>query len=149
MRHITNYITKVIIVLNNNKFLISYLFEIGFIIFAATGVIYLNSLYIQSIGSGMGIYNGLFHNCLDAYNYIIASVSPDDRIILCSIFIRDNYKLNKQILNSKLLQQIIFKFFNKNINDENKYFILLKIQYSDIGYRTLHKGIIISKKIFK
>ena len=39
----------------------SFLFiRIGFIIFALTGAISLNALYIQLIGSGMGIYSGLF-----------------------------------------------------------------------------------------
>jgi NADH-ubiquinone oxidoreductase chain 2 len=37
-----------------------YHLRISLLIFALTGVLSLNSLYIQSIGSGMGIYSGLF-----------------------------------------------------------------------------------------
>ena len=37
-----------------------YHLRISLLIFALTGVLSFNSLYIQSIGSGMGIYSGLF-----------------------------------------------------------------------------------------
>jgi NADH-ubiquinone oxidoreductase chain 2 len=49
------------IAINYKHVINSYLFiRIGFLIFALTGIITLNSLFIQSIGSGMGIYSGLF-----------------------------------------------------------------------------------------
>jgi NADH-ubiquinone oxidoreductase chain 2 len=35
--------------------------RISSIIFIFSGVLSLNALYIQSIGSGIGIYSGLFH----------------------------------------------------------------------------------------
>ena len=49
------------IAINYKHVINSYLFiRIGFLVFALTGIISLNSLFIQSIGSGMGIYSGLF-----------------------------------------------------------------------------------------
>ena len=58
---ISIFILIMAIAINYKHILNSYLFiRISFIIFALTGVICLNSLYIQSIGSGMGIYSGLF-----------------------------------------------------------------------------------------
>jgi NADH-ubiquinone oxidoreductase chain 2 len=47
--------------INYKQVLHSFFFlRIGLLIFALTGGLTLNSLYIQSIGSGMGIYSGLF-----------------------------------------------------------------------------------------
>jgi NADH-ubiquinone oxidoreductase chain 2 len=37
-----------------------FLLKLGLLIFALTGALSFNALYIQSIGSGMGIYSGLF-----------------------------------------------------------------------------------------
>ena len=49
------------IALNYKHVLNSYLFiRIGFIIFALTGAISFNTLYLNNIGTGMGIYSGLF-----------------------------------------------------------------------------------------
>ena len=49
------------IAIQYNQFFQSLFFlRIGLLIFALTGAISLNALYIQSIGSGMGIYSGLF-----------------------------------------------------------------------------------------
>ena len=58
---ISIFILIMAIAINYKQVLNSYLFiRLGFIIFALTGAISLNALYIQSIGSGMGIYSGLF-----------------------------------------------------------------------------------------
>jgi len=44
-----------------NHSLYSFLFlRIGWLLFVLTGALSLNAFYIQSIGSGMGIYSGLF-----------------------------------------------------------------------------------------
>nr|QKQ12911.1 Nad2 [Sparassis crispa] len=53
--------------------------RISSIIFIYAGALSLNALYIQSIGSGIGIYSGLFHvtlvsQYLDLFIYIIASL---------------------------------------------------------------------------
>jgi len=45
----------------NNKLSSIYFTRISAIIFIYAGVLSFNSLYIQSIGSGIGIYSGLFH----------------------------------------------------------------------------------------
>jgi NADH-ubiquinone oxidoreductase chain 2 len=45
----------------NNKLSSVYFTRISAIIFIYAGVLSFNSLYIQSIGSGIGIYSGLFH----------------------------------------------------------------------------------------
>ena len=61
MLFLSIFILIMAIALNYKHVINSYLFiRIGFIIFALTGAISLNALYIQSIGSGMGIYSGLF-----------------------------------------------------------------------------------------
>ena len=55
------FILILAIAINYKHVINSYLFiRIGFLIFALTGIISFNSLFIQSIGSGMGIYSGLF-----------------------------------------------------------------------------------------
>ena len=43
---------------------------ISLLVFALTGIIYHIVLYIQSIGSGMGIYNGLLFDTLISTNLI-------------------------------------------------------------------------------
>ena len=55
------FILIMAIALNYKHVLNSYLFiRIGFIIFALTGAISFNTLYLTNIGTGMGIYSGLF-----------------------------------------------------------------------------------------
>ena len=55
------FILIMAIALNYKHVLNSYLFiRIGFIIFALTGAISFNTLYLNNIGTGMGIYSGLF-----------------------------------------------------------------------------------------
>src|SRR6516164_10790860 len=53
-------VAKALPSLNNNLSSI-YFTRISAIIFIYAGVLSFNSLYIQSIGSGIGIYSGLFH----------------------------------------------------------------------------------------
>src|ERR1700723_713270 len=53
--------------------------RISAIIFIFSGVLSLNALYIQSIGSGIGIYSGLFHvtivsQLLEVFLLIIGSI---------------------------------------------------------------------------
>jgi NADH-ubiquinone oxidoreductase chain 2 len=53
--------------------------RISAIIFIYSGVLALNALYIQSIGSGIGIYSGLFHvtiisQLLDVFLLILAAL---------------------------------------------------------------------------
>ena len=58
---ISIFILIMAIALNYKHVLNSYLFiRIGFIIFALTGAISFNTLYLTNIGTGMGIYSGLF-----------------------------------------------------------------------------------------
>jgi len=64
--------------INNNISSILFL-RISSIIFIYAGALTLNALYIQSIGSGIGIYSGLFHvtllsQYLDLFISIIASI---------------------------------------------------------------------------
>jgi NADH-ubiquinone oxidoreductase chain 2 len=63
----------------NNKLSSIYFTRISAIIFIYAGVLSFNSLYIQSIGSGIGIYSGLFHitqvsQLLEFFFLIIASL---------------------------------------------------------------------------
>jgi NADH-ubiquinone oxidoreductase chain 2 len=53
--------------------------RISAIIFIFSGALALNALYIQSIGSGIGIYSGLFHvtiisQLLDGFLLILAGL---------------------------------------------------------------------------
>lgn len=57
---LTLIVAKALPSLNNNLSSI-YFTRISAIIFIYAGVLSFNSLYIQSIGSGIGIYSGLFH----------------------------------------------------------------------------------------
>nr|YP_009710768.1 NADH dehydrogenase subunit 2 [Amanita thiersii]QFZ98718.1 NADH dehydrogenase subunit 2 [Amanita thiersii] len=57
---LTLIVAKAIPSINNNLSSI-YFTRISAIIFLYAGVLSLNTLYIQSIGSGIGIYSGLFH----------------------------------------------------------------------------------------
>jgi NADH-ubiquinone oxidoreductase chain 2 len=63
----------------NNKLSSVYFTRISAIIFIYAGVLSFNSLYIQSIGSGIGIYSGLFHitqvsQLIEFFFLIIASL---------------------------------------------------------------------------
>jgi len=63
----------------NNKLSSIYFTRISAIIFIYAGVLSFNSLYIQSIGSGIGIYSGLFHitqvsQLIEIFFLIIASL---------------------------------------------------------------------------
>src|SRR5882757_10867874 len=45
----------------NNNLSSNYFTRISAIVFLYSGIFSINSLYIQCIGSGIGIYSGLFH----------------------------------------------------------------------------------------
>jgi NADH-ubiquinone oxidoreductase chain 2 len=71
-------VAKALPSLNNNLSSI-YFTRISAIIFIYAGVLSFNSLYIQSIGSGIGIYSGLFHitqvsQLIELFLLIIASL---------------------------------------------------------------------------
>ena len=78
--------------------------RISSIVFIYAGALSLNALYIQSIGSGIGIYSGLFHvttvsQLLDTFIFLIAS------LILIAW---------PSISNSSLVNSVVGKFsFNK------------------------------------
>nr|YP_009739439.1 NADH dehydrogenase subunit 2 [Tricholoma saponaceum]QIC20283.1 NADH dehydrogenase subunit 2 [Tricholoma saponaceum] len=63
----------------NNKLSSIYFTRISAIIFIYAGVLSFNSLYIQSIGSGIGIYSGLFHitqvsQLIECFLFLIAAL---------------------------------------------------------------------------
>ena len=64
----------------HSKYITPILFtRIGAIVFIYSGALSLNALYIQSIGSGIGIYSGLFHvttvsQLLDSFIFFIGSL---------------------------------------------------------------------------
>jgi NADH-ubiquinone oxidoreductase chain 2 len=75
---LTLIVAKALPSLNNNLSSI-YFTRISAIIFIYAGVLSFNSLYIQSIGSGIGIYSGLFHitqvsQLIEFFFLIIASL---------------------------------------------------------------------------
>ena len=64
----------------HSKYISSILFtRIAAIVFIYAGALSLNAFYIQSIGSGIGIYSGLFHvtsvsQLLDTFIFFIGSL---------------------------------------------------------------------------
>jgi len=75
---LTLIVAKALPSLNNNLSSV-YFSRISAIIFIYAGVLSFNSLYIQSIGSGIGIYSGLFHitqvsQLIECFFLIIASL---------------------------------------------------------------------------
>lgn len=75
---LTLIVAKALPSLNNNLSSIFFT-RISAIIFIYSGVLSFNSLYIQSIGSGIGIYSGLFHitqisQLIETFFLIIASL---------------------------------------------------------------------------
>ena len=79
----------------HSKFITPILFtRIVAIIFIYSGALSLNALYIQSIGSGIGLYNGLFH---------VTTISQLLDIIIFTIdfliLISWHLKFNTEILN--------------------------------------------------
>nr|YP_009493230.1 hypothetical protein [Ganoderma calidophilum]AWJ64025.1 hypothetical protein [Ganoderma calidophilum] len=75
--------------------------RISSIIFIYAGALAFNAFYIQSIGSGIGIYSGLFQ--VTTINLIFDGIL-DQPIILSSFFIKNNN--NKKILRSRILYNI-------------------------------------------
>ena len=72
--------------------------RIAAIVFIYAGALSLNALYIQSIGSGIGIYSGLFHitvvsQLLDTFIFLIVSF-----ILIIILYIK-NKKLNILYIN--------------------------------------------------
>ncbi len=103
------FILIMAIALNYKHVLNSYLFiRIGFIIFALTGVISFNALYIQSIGSGIGIYSGLFQvstvsQLFDIFLFFIAGL-----ILIASPYLN----LNKIVSNNNSGQYSLIVLFS-------------------------------------
>src|SRR5580693_1215314 len=78
-----------------------FLIRISSIIFIYSGALSLNALYIQSIGSGIGIYSGLFHvtivsQLLEIFIYIIGAAiliaRPNVTYLNNSLILENNYK---------------------------------------------------------
>jgi len=104
------------------------LIRISSIIFLYTGVLNFNALYIQSIGSGIGIYSGLFFKFLSnlfRLNYIALRINNSYKLniyllfllflcIISSIIIRTNF-INEDLLlvylNHYYINMIINIFF--------------------------------------
>lgn len=78
MLTISTLILIIAFAINYTHVLNSYLFvRIGFIIFTLTGAISFNALYLHNIGSGIGMYNGLFQITTNSqYFDIILSIIP-------------------------------------------------------------------------
>ena len=81
------------------------LFRISAIVFIYTGVLFFNAFFIQSIGSGMGIYSGLFN---------ISNLS---------------YCLNILIIAFLILNLIYSKSLNSNSIKEYSILILITILF--------------------
>lgn len=102
-----------------NKQLSPILFtRISSIIFLYAGALSFNALYIQSIGSGIGIYSGLFHvtiisQLLEVFLLIIGS------LILISWPINNNTISNNK--NNVVLTYLISQIQEKNIKTEISY----------------------------
>ena len=101
---------------SSNKNFSSVLYpRITAIIFIYTGALSYNTLYIQSIGSGIGIYSGLFNvtlitQLIEVFIFIIGS------IILISWPLLEIKKIN--------LDKIITEYYNKNYYSEYSLIVL-------------------------
>ena len=80
------------------------------IIFIYSGALSLNAFYIQSIGSGIGLYNGLFH---------VTTISQLLDIIIFTIdfliWISWHLKFNTEILNLNWLNFTLLNFYNSTL----------------------------------
>jgi NADH-ubiquinone oxidoreductase chain 2 len=119
-----------------NKQLSPILFtRISSIIFLYAGALSFNALYIQSIGSGIGIYSGLFHvtiisQLLEIFLLIIGS------LILTSWPIK-KYIISNSLIeqNSVILTNLNYQIQEKNITNKNSYAIeySLLVLFSTLG----------------
>jgi hypothetical protein len=139
-------VTKVLLSLNL-KLSSVYFTRISAIIFIYAGVLSFNTLYIQSIGSGIGIYSGLFH---------VTQIQPGDPIlflfiilillVLSIIFILSilslinkfytfkpgSQTLNLKTKNKKLFWSLLFLLFFL-------FTILVTLQGLDISFNSINK----------
>ena len=58
-------------------------------------------------------------------------------------FLIKSYSFNDQLLSGNILNKIVETFFS-SLKDGEKYFLLLRLEYSSGRIVTLHKGLIIS-----
>ena len=74
--------------------------RISSIIFIYAGALAFNAFYIQSIGSGIGVYSGLFQ-----VTTISQLLDVDEQIlILSSLFFNSNKNIKKNLLNLNILK---------------------------------------------
>ncbi len=131
-----------------NKLVLAILFSrISSIFFIYTGVLFFNAFYIQSIGSGIDIYSGLFQvtttNILGIIP-ILQGLPRTNQFHSRS----QNKDLELKVYNFKVsgsLTTIVRRFFKEELDQNNRYFILLKVQMGQYGWRTFHHGIITSQ----
>jgi NADH-ubiquinone oxidoreductase chain 2 len=106
---LTLIVAKALPSLNSNLSSI-YFTRISAIIFIYAGVLSFNSLYIQSIGSGIGIYSGLFHitqvsQLIEFFFLIIASL-----ILIGWPLIQESKNININIINYSTDYSLIVLF---------------------------------------
>ena len=142
-----------------NKLVLAILFpRISSIFFIYTGVLFINAFYIQSIGSSIDIYSGLFQvnttTILSLIPLIPSMELTKTNPSLASLKAQEFHKksgLKDLILKvydfgeNGSLNSIITKFYNEELNLNNRYFLLLKVRLGTYGWRTFHHGIITSK----
>ena len=123
-----------------NKYISPILFtRISSIVFIYAGALSFNAFYIQSIGSGIGIYSGLFH-------ITVVSQLLDTFIFLIGSFILISWPSITYSNNSNLLERLTMQKELTSTNLElNKNSIYYAIQYSLIVlFSTLGASLLIS-----
>ena len=123
-----------------NKYISPILFtRISSIVFIYAGALSFNAFYIQSIGSGIGIYSGLFH-------ITVVSQLLDTFIFLIGSFILISWPSITYSNNSNLLERFTMQKELTSTNLElNKNSIYYAIQYSLIVlFSTLGASLLIS-----
>jgi len=122
----------------NQKLAPVFFIRISSIIFIYAGALSFNALYIQSIGSGIGIYSGLFHvtlvsQLLEVLLFIIGSMILIAWPLIYPFVSNNNLKINNNVLpfiNTKLESNLV-KGTITTINYGTEYSLI--VLFSSLG----------------
>jgi hypothetical protein len=105
--------------------------------------ILLNTIYIQSIGSGNWVDSGLVQVQIQSLPLFSGTKGFHNKSNLKDLRLKMYEFKDYQLLN-----QIITTFFHDELDINNRYFLLLKVRMGEYGWRTFHHGIVTSSSYF-